>query len=84
MASPRAAFFVSAVRQLLGKPVYASNGGVMRGVIWVLKDKDRVMSYETLLAVLHGILMVICDELPGFHCKDRPPKYEEIYSVDTR
>ena len=53
-------------------------------MIWVLKDKDRVMSYETLLAVLHGTLMVICDELRGFHCKDRPPKYEEIYSVDTR
>ena len=75
---------VSAVRQLLGKPVYASKRVVMGGMIWVLTDKDRVMSYETLLVVLHGTLMVICEELRGLHCNDSPPKYEEIYSVDTK
>lgn len=75
---------VSAVRQLLGKPVYESKQGVIGGVIWVLTDRDRVMTYETLLGILHSTLGVIHEELRGLHHNDRPPRYEEIYSADTR
>lgn len=75
---------VSSVRQLLGKPVYDSKQGVIGGVVWVLTDKDRVMSYKTILGILHSTLGVIHEELRGLHHTDRPPRYEEIYSADTR
>ncbi|KAF8534150.1 hypothetical protein BDD12DRAFT_896947 [Trichophaea hybrida] len=74
---------VSAVRGLLGK----SGDGFMGGVIWVLRDKDRVMSYQTVLGCLHMSLMAIHDELRQLRRDDSGdilPRYEDIYSMDNK
>ncbi|KAF8244164.1 hypothetical protein K440DRAFT_636510 [Wilcoxina mikolae CBS 423.85] len=74
---------VSAVRELLGK----SGDGFMGGVIWVLRDKDRVMSYQTVLGCLHMSLMAIHDELRQLRRGDSGdvlPRYEDIYSTDNK
>ena len=74
---------VSAVRGMLGR----SGDGFVGGVTWVLRDKDRVMSYQTVLGCLHMSLMAIHDELralPRGECGDGLPRYEDIYSMDNK
>ncbi|KAI5817596.1 hypothetical protein BZA77DRAFT_309999 [Pyronema omphalodes] len=78
---------VSATRKLLAKAAQPPMGEFIGGVMWVLKDKDRVESQKEVLLFLHGSLNEIHGELRALRCAecdDTPPRYEEIYSANNK
>jgi hypothetical protein len=78
---------VSATRKLLAKAAQPPMGEFIGGVMWVLKDKDRVESQKEVLLFLHGSLNVIHGELRALRCAecdDTPPRYDEIYSANNK
>jgi hypothetical protein len=49
---------------------------------WVLRDKDKVVSYQTILGCLHMTLLVVNQELSSL--RGDPPGYGEIYSQQSK
>jgi hypothetical protein len=50
-------------------------------LLWILRDKDKVVSCQTLLGALHMTLLVVNQELSAL---DQLPRYREIYSQQSK
>ncbi|KAF8246986.1 hypothetical protein K440DRAFT_661718 [Wilcoxina mikolae CBS 423.85] len=76
--------FVVVVQGMLDRTADGQTGQLL----WALRDKNRVMTYQTVLGCLHGALIAINDQLRGLECRDHgadgPPNYSEIYSTSSR